>query len=208
VRQSRVPGREGIGRIGKSRAAIVYAVLDAGGEINTAELAARLGRTPNALKAPLRWLVETGLLLRPSRGRYTVGDLSDLTSRLEDARELGAEPEADRLQMERHNRQRAAYRTRYKTDAPDLVSAHNESAAHSTPPPISALAETVRGYLERNPRAVREHGASVLPGWLANTLWCEGHCPGKPTPADVADAIHELGGMRYLTARICESGAA
>jgi hypothetical protein len=199
VRQSRTPGRDGIGRIGKSRAAIVYALLEAGGETTLGDLANRLGRTPNALKAPLRWLVETGLLIRPSRGRYAGEDLSHLRDRLEDARELGAEPEADRLQMERHNRQRAAYRTRHKPDSPDPVSAHNEPPADPTPPPISALAETVREYLERNPRTVSEHGLTELPGWLAGTLWAYDIVDGKPEASDVRAAISELGGVAYLT---------
>jgi len=109
------PSKEGVQRIGKSKAAILSAVVDCEGEIALAELAARLGRKPASMRAPLRWLVEAGLLVRPRRGIYAVPP--DLAQRLEDARELGQEPEADRLQMARHVRERNAYRNPVKAGA-------------------------------------------------------------------------------------------
>jgi hypothetical protein len=67
------------------------------------------------------------------------------------------------------------------------------------PAPTSDLAETVREYLERNPRTVSEHGLSVLPGWLAGTLWAHDLVEGKPEASDMRAAISELGGAGYLT---------
>jgi len=58
----------------------------------------------------LRWLVEAGLLERTRYGHYALP--ADFARRVEDARELGREPEADRLQIARHNRERDGYRNR------------------------------------------------------------------------------------------------
>jgi hypothetical protein len=73
-------------------------------------LASRLGKKPESLRAPLKWLVEAELLERVSRGVYDVPD--DLRERVEDARQISGEPEADRLQIARHDRERDAYRRR------------------------------------------------------------------------------------------------
>jgi hypothetical protein len=104
--------RWGPGRIGKSRAAIMHTLAECGevGELSRAEIAARLGRKPASMRAPLRWLVEAGLLERTRHGHYALP--ADFARRVEDARELGREPEADRLQIARHNRERDGYRNR------------------------------------------------------------------------------------------------
>jgi len=73
-------------------------------------LASRLGKKPESLRAPLKWLVEAELLERVSRGVYDVPD--DLRERVEDAREISGDPQADRLQIARHDRERDAYRRR------------------------------------------------------------------------------------------------
>jgi len=73
-------------------------------------LASRLGRKPEGLRVPLKWLVDAGLLCRLGRGIYGVPD--DLRQRVEDARQISGEPEADRLQIARHDRERDAYRRR------------------------------------------------------------------------------------------------
>src|SRR5215207_1683363 len=116
VRQSpKPPPRDGTARMGKSRAALLHAVAEcpAGGSpASRGALAARLGRKPDSLKKPLRWLMETGLIVRTSRGHYAPAP--DLERRVEDARVLGGEPEADRLQMARHERERSRYRSRDK----------------------------------------------------------------------------------------------
>jgi len=87
-------------------------MVECGGELSRAEIAERLGRKPPSLRVPLRWLVEAGLLERTRHGHYAVP--LDIARRVEDARELGGEPEADRLQIARHNRSRVTYRNRHK----------------------------------------------------------------------------------------------
>ena len=105
--------RWGPGRIGKSRAAILTPLAECGeaGELSRAEIAARLGRKPDSMRAPLRWLVEAGLLERTRHGHYALP--ADFARRVEDARELGREPESDRLQIARHDRERDGYRKRH-----------------------------------------------------------------------------------------------
>jgi Bifunctional DNA primase/polymerase, N-terminal/Primase C terminal 1 (PriCT-1) len=101
--------RWGAGRIGKSRAALLTTVVECPG-VSRKELAQRLGRKPESLRAPLKWLVEAGLLLRVSHGRYAVPE--DFAQRVDDAREMAGEPLADRLQIARHEREREGYRNR------------------------------------------------------------------------------------------------
>jgi hypothetical protein len=101
--------RWGPGRIGKSRAAILHNLVECG-SLSRKELAAKLGRKPESLRAPLKWLVGAGLLYRVGRGVYDVP--ADLRERVEDAREISGEPQADRLQIARHDRERDAYRRR------------------------------------------------------------------------------------------------
>jgi hypothetical protein len=101
--------RWGPGRIGKSRAAILHTMVECG-SLSRKELASKLGRKPESLRGPLKWLVEVGLLCRLGRGVYDVPD--DLRERVEDAREIAGEPQADRLQIARHDRERDAYRRR------------------------------------------------------------------------------------------------
>jgi hypothetical protein len=105
--------RWGAGRIGKSRAALLTAVVECPGAARH-ELADRLGRKPDSLKKPLKWLTEASLLIRVGRGRYDVPE--DFAKRIDDAREMAGEPLADRLQMARHERERDGYRNRTKAD--------------------------------------------------------------------------------------------
>jgi hypothetical protein len=114
--------RWGPGRIGKSRAALLTAVVECPG-VSRFELARRLGRKPESLKKPLKWLVNNGLAVRVGWGRYDVPE--DFVERVEDARELGREPEADRLQIARHDRERDGYRSRHKIKA-EPVPTHEE----------------------------------------------------------------------------------
>jgi DNA-binding transcriptional ArsR family regulator len=112
VRQGQTPGRDSVQRIGKSRGAILHAMVECGTDLSRAELAERLGRKPESLRAPLKWLVDAGLLERVRHGRYAVP--GDLDRRVDDARELGGEPEADRAQIREHNDQRRKYHNRHK----------------------------------------------------------------------------------------------
>jgi hypothetical protein len=112
VRQGGAPPRDGRARPGKSRAAILYAVAESGegAEVSRHALAERLGRKAASMRAPLRWLVEAGLLVRVRHGYYALPD--DFAQRWEDSRELGGEPEADRRQIADHDRDRDAWRRR------------------------------------------------------------------------------------------------
>jgi hypothetical protein len=102
--------RWGPGRIGKSRAALLASVVECSGVMTRSEIAASLGRKPESLRAPLRWLVDAGLLERVGHGVYALP--ADFARRVEDAREAGREPEADRLQIARHERERDGWRRR------------------------------------------------------------------------------------------------
>jgi hypothetical protein len=112
VRQGGPPPRDGRARPGKSRAAILTAVAECGegAEVSRQALADRLGRKAASMRAPLRWLVEAGLLVRVRHGYYALPD--DFDRRWEDSRELGGEPEADRQQIADHDRDRDAWRRR------------------------------------------------------------------------------------------------
>jgi len=101
--------RWGPGRIGKSRAALLTAVVECSG-VSRSELAQRLGRKPASLKKPLKWCVDAGLLVRTGWGRYDVTDV--FSQRLGDLRVAGREPEADRQQILDHDRERDGYRNR------------------------------------------------------------------------------------------------
>jgi hypothetical protein len=99
--------RWGPGRIGKSKAALLHALAECSVPLSRAELASKLGRKPASLRAPIRWLIDAELLERVGRGVY--GLPADFARRIEDAREIGREPEADRLQIARHAGQRDAF---------------------------------------------------------------------------------------------------
>jgi biotin operon repressor len=113
VRQSRTPPSEGIRRMGPTRAALLWKIHQ-NPSAKRSELAAMLGLKPSSLKKPLQMLREKGMIVRTGHGRYEA--VPDLERRVEDARSLGSEPEADREQIIRHNIQRTAYRNRGKAE--------------------------------------------------------------------------------------------
>ena len=194
--------RWGPGRIGKSRAALLAALVECGGTLTRSEIAAKLGRKPASLRAPLRWLVEAGLLEREARGVYALPP--DFARRVEDAREVGREPEADRLQIARHDRQREAFglawargdvmskerrarRDRDRLRPEEKHPAGTVADLERVPDPDPALVEALADYLHLNPTAVTEG-----PSWLAVALWAGDHVAGKPTPTAVAVALDVL----------------
>lgn len=139
----------------------------------------------------------------------------DWLERLEDAREIGGEIEAERIARKKMKDRRAAYHNRHKRPSeakskptPEGIAAVRASRekrrAHldSRPPdtltpeaPLSPLAVAVRDYLERRPCDARQPA-----GWIANTLWAHSLYPGKPTLEETSSAIAELGGAAYLDA--------
>jgi hypothetical protein len=147
-------------------------------------LACRLGRKPTSLKKPLKWLIDAGLLERTGWGRYAVTD--EFSNRLEDLRIAGGEPEADRLQILRHNHQREGYRNRHIIKAapvPERTTAELERV----PAPDPGLVDALRRFLERNPRRCDEQ-----PGWFAVALWADGYAEAKPPPVAVEVALSGL----------------
>jgi hypothetical protein len=152
VRQSRPTPWDAIRRIGKSKAAIVWTVVECGkAEMSRADIAERLGRKASSLEKPLRFLVEAGLLIRVRRGYYGVPD--DLDERLEDARELGREPEQDRLQIRRHALARDGYHNRHEApEKSEPSEASVENIRHSR----QKREEHLRQQAEERERAERE----------------------------------------------------
>jgi hypothetical protein len=194
--------RWGPGRIGKSKAALLHALVDCDGPLSRAELASKLGRKPASLRAPLQWLTDNGLLERVARGVYALP--SDFARRIEEAREIGREPEADRLQIARHAGQRDAFalawargevvskerrarRDRDRIRPEERAPSGTVGELERVPEPAPALVAALREYLTLNPR-----GADEGPSWLANTLWSYERVTGKPTPEAVEVALAEL----------------
>jgi hypothetical protein len=175
--------RWGPGRIGKSRAALLAKVVECPG-ISRSEVAQRLGRKPASLKKPLKWLVDAGLLERTGWGRYDVTAI--FSERLDDLRVAGGEPEADRLQMLNHNRQREGYRNRHKIK-PEPVPMRTTAELERVPDPDLDLVDALREFLRRNPRRQDEQ-----PSWLAVALWAEDLLERKPSPLEVEVALAEL----------------
>jgi len=175
--------RWGPGRIGKSRAALLTKVVECSG-ISRSELAHRLGRKPASLKKSLKWCVDAGLLQRTGWGRYDVTDL--FSERLEDLRAAGGEPEADRLQILKHNLQRDGYRNRGKVKA-EPIPERTTAELQRVPDPDPDLADALRRFLRRHP-----HRRDEQPGWFAVALWSDGYAQTKPTPLAVEVALQEL----------------
>jgi hypothetical protein len=182
--------RWGPGRIGKSKAALLHALVECGSSLSRSELASKLGRKPASLRAPLRWLVDTGLLERVGHGVYALP--ADFARRVEDAREIGREPEADRLQIARHAREREAYRRRDESPPVrrPLRPPHGTvGELERVPEPAPALVAALREYLALNPRLVEEG-----PSWLSVALWAGDRVlQGKPTPEAVEAALAVIG---------------
>jgi hypothetical protein len=194
--------RFGPGRIGKSRAALLHALVECDSSLSRAELASRLGRKPASLRAPLRWLIDAELLERVSRGVYALP--ADFARRIEDARELGGEPEADRRQIARHAGQRDAFadawargdviskerrarRDRDRIRPEERHASGTFAELERVPEPAPALVDALREYLTLNPREARQK-----PSWLAGTLWAYERVQGKPTARAVEAALAVL----------------
>jgi len=99
--------RHGAGRIGKTSAAVLEEVVECPGA-SRQELAARLGKKPDSLSRPLKKLWDRGLLERRDWGRYWPAD--GWEHALDRERTLTGEKKAERLDEERFERQREAYR--------------------------------------------------------------------------------------------------
>jgi DNA-binding MarR family transcriptional regulator len=99
--------RHGPGRIGKSAAAVLEAVVECPG-VSRAELAAKLGKKPDSLSRPLKKLADRELIERCGKGHYQTAE--DWQQRLERERTLTGEKLAERLDEQQYEREREAYR--------------------------------------------------------------------------------------------------
>jgi DNA-binding MarR family transcriptional regulator len=99
--------RHGPGRIGKSAAAVLEAVVE-WPAVSRAELAAKLGKKPDSLSRSLKKLVDRGLIERCGKGCYRPTD--DWQQKLERELTLTGEKRAERLDEQQYEREREAYR--------------------------------------------------------------------------------------------------
>jgi hypothetical protein len=211
--------RFGPGRIGKSRAALLHALVECDSSLSRAELASRLGRKPASLRAPLRWLIDAELLERVARGVYALP--SDFARRIEDAREIGREPEADRLQIARHATQRDAFALawargevvskkrlakRRRHGADDVHGGRDdhhrdrdrirpeERAPSGTVAELERVPEPAPALVDalRDYLTLNPREGRQKPSWLAGTLWAYDRVTGKPTPEAVEAALAVL----------------
>jgi hypothetical protein len=136
----------------------------------------------------------------------------DWLDRLDAARELVQELEADKVARDRLDIKRKSFHRRVR-----VKSSHHfvnpaggadgfvEELQHGTEAEepatalvtMSPLAEAIRAYLDLNP-----HDACQPPGWLSVTLWAYELYPGKPPLSGIRGAIGELGGEAYLSDKL------
>ncbi len=136
--------RDSIRRLGKIRGAVVDALEGAGGTLTLKELCEVLHRSRprDVRRRVLPMLQEAGII---SEDGDTVTLAADWLQRLEDARELGGEIEAERRERQDHKRQSEAFRRRLEV-VPD-------------PAPT---AEEMRARRESYPERRREHIAVAM----------------------------------------------
>jgi DNA-binding MarR family transcriptional regulator len=99
--------RHGPGRIGKSDAAVLEAVVQCPG-VSRGQIATKLGKKAESLSRSLKKLVDRGLIERCGMGHYRPTD--DWQQKLERERTLTGEKLAERLDDQQYEREREAYR--------------------------------------------------------------------------------------------------
>jgi DNA-binding Lrp family transcriptional regulator len=212
--------RDYIRRLGKRRGAIID-VLEKEGpmDINEVAEALRVSRARN-LRRNLPMLEEAGII---SVSGNTMSLNPDWLEALKIERKLKGEIKNDQGEDGAEERDRTRYRlqseayrewlvlspkerkalknqrdrARAEGFIGDLRPASEREEAQPEPPPVSALAATIRDYLDRSPA-----DACQPPGWLGSTLWAFDLYPDKPAPAEVRAAIDELGGESYLRSNL------
>jgi Domain of unknown function (DUF3854) len=230
VRQGPIPEpRDRIERLGKIRGAILDVLDTAGGSATLEEVTNTLHKARSrdlvrcktkvgGRNGPVIWLLQAGIVewVCDVETRQEVLRLTgDWLDRLEDARELGKEIEADELARERHKARSQGYREWLKL-SPEERKALKEQGAraradgfigdlrpaeeaegHQPETKASPLAAAIHAYLQANP-----HDACQPPGWIGTTLWAFEVYPDKVTAVEVQAAIEELGGERYRRERV------
>ncbi len=209
VRNSKPPeARSGIERLGKIRGAVVDALDASGGTLTLTKLCEVLhrNRARDVRRRILPMLEEAGIL---TVAGDTVTLAPDWLDRLEDARELGGELEAEAIARRKYEKKSRGYHARDKTppaeEPPPLMGPERvaEIIAERAKAKLSPLAACVRDYLERTPR-----DACQPAGWIGSTLWALELFEGRPTPPETRDAIEELGGEVYLKMKLNQSKGA
>jgi hypothetical protein len=204
--------RPAIRRLGKIRGAIIDTLDSAGGTATLQEIADILykKRPRDIRRRNLPLLEEAGIIT-------VVGDVVSLTEdwleALEAQRELGKEIEAEEIACKRYEAKSRAFRERHKAQpsyhyvnvgadghVEDLRRADEPEEVQLEIHSLSPLAEAVKNYLEYSPQ-----DACQPPGWIGTTLWAHELYLGKPTPAEIRNAIGELGGESYLRLRLEEA---
>ncbi len=217
--------RDAVIRLGKSCERVMDALEAAGGTMTLAALAdAANVKRPRDLtrrKNPKTGKGRDGFVTRLAGvGALDVtGDSvslrEDWLGALDREREASGEMALYRRDMAAYNRERDGYRNRDKPLVSEPTAAGLEAVRRSrektrehrrenlvgwveeTTTKLSPLAVAVRDYLDRNP-----HDARQMPGWIGSTLWCFDLYPDKATPAEMKDAIEELGGSAYLDTKL------
>jgi hypothetical protein len=191
-----------IKRLGKVCAWILDMVYTAQSAVSLSFLSERTGIRKNDLKARyMNQLIVAGLVKRTEEGYMPTTNVEEV---LKEELEVSGCNDAAKLQQERHDREREAYRTRQAHKPEESVEVESfdfieeledfeEWMPEPTMPLLSPLAVVVREYQERNPSSRRE-----APSWIANTLWAYELYPGKPTRFDVTSALEELEGTCRL----------
>ncbi len=164
---------------------------------------------PRHLRRRTLPMLEEARIISVEDGVVTLA--ADWLQRLDAARELGGEIDAENLARTRGRLKSEAFRNQDKVEpthhfANDpgadghigelrLVDEPDDAGEEETP--VSVLAAAVRGYLDLHPG-----DACQPPGWIGSTLWAYELYDGKPTAAEIRAAIEELGGEAYLRERL------
>jgi DNA-binding transcriptional ArsR family regulator len=212
VRLSLAPKpRPAVKRLGKLRGAVLDALDAAGGSASVVEMCEVLHRSrPRDLRRRVLPVLEEAHIVAVEDGVVTLA--SDWLQRLDEARELGGEIDAEELARTRGELKSEAFRSQDKVEPTHHYANDSDADGHigklrlvgepadtaeEEETPISSLAAAVRDYLEVHPR-----DACQPPGWIGSTLWAYELHPGKPTAAEIRAAIEELGGEAYLRERL------
>jgi DNA-binding transcriptional ArsR family regulator len=212
VRLSLAPRpRPAVKRLGKIRGAVLD-VLDAtGGSASVAGLCEALHRTrPRDLRRRTLPMLEEAYIITVEGDEVTLA--ADWLQRLEAARELGGEIDAENRARTRSRLKSEAFRNQDKVEPThhfandpnadghmgELSLVDEPGAADEEETPASPLAAAVRDYLDVHPS-----DACQPPGWIGVTLWAYGLHPKLTNPAaEIRTALEELGGETYLRERL------
>jgi hypothetical protein len=181
--------RTTIRRLGKSCGAVIDALERAGGIATVEELADALhkSRTRDLRRRTIARLEEAGVVECSGNSLALTGDWLSVLNR---EREIAGEIAAYKRDMERYAREREAYRKRdtiKPEPVPERLPAGTIDELERVEDADPALVEALAAYLDRRP-----HRAGETPSWLAVALWADEFVEGKPTPAAVEVALHEL----------------